>query len=279
VERIGLGISKLPEVARDNTDRNRTSPFAFTGNKFEFRAVSSASAVAMPIAFLNAAVADALGELGDALSRRREAGDSLHDAVLAVLREALPDAKAVCFEGNNYGLEWVEEAKRRGLPNLRTTPAALAELIRPEAKEFLQRTGVFSPAETEARYQVNMERYIKGIEIELEALKGLVSTHVLPAAYRQHALLAGEGGSNRSIESARVNMGTLIDELSDRMAELQKVSERAAAAEGLDRKGRILADEALPAMAVVREVSDRIEETVADDLWTLPKYREMLLLI
>jgi len=165
------------------------------------------------------------------------------------------------------------------LPNLRTTPAALAELIRPEAKEFLQRTGVFSPAETEARYQVNMERYIKGIEIELEALKGLVSTHVLPAAYRQHALLAGQGGSNRSIESARVNMGTLIDELSERMAELQKVSGRAAAAEGLDRKGRILADEALPAMAVVREVSDRIEETVADDLWTLPKYREMLLLI
>jgi glutamine synthetase len=220
-----------------------------------------------------------LGELGDALSRRRETGDSLHDAVLAVLREAMPDAKAVCFEGNNYAQAWVEEAERRGLPNLRTTPAALAELVRPEAKEFLQRTGVFSPAETEARYQVNMERYVKGVEIELEALKGLVSTHVLPAAYRQHALLAGDGGSNRSIESARVSLGTLIDELSERMAELHVVSERAAAAEGLDRKGRILADEALPTMAVVREVSDRIEETVADDLWTLPKYREMLLLI
>ena len=279
LEGIRLGISKLPEVARDNTDRNRTSPLAFTGNKFEFRAVSSASSVAIPVAFLNAAVAEALGELAGALAPHAGNRERLQAAVLEAVREAVRETRPIRFEGNNYAEEWVEEARQRGLPNLRTTPEALAELVRPEAKEFLHRLGVFSPAETEARYHVKLERYVKDIEIEVETLRSLVSTHVLPAAYRQHELLAGAGGAKRAISDALQRLGSLIDDLVSRLAELQVVSDRVAAQGGLEERARILAAEATPAMALVRELADRIEESVADDFWTLPKYREMLLLI
>src|SRR5262245_3433817 len=168
VERISLGIRKLPEVARDNTDRNRTSPFAFTGNKFEFRAVSSGQSISLPVAFLNVAVGEALEELEAALSSRTGKGMSLPDAVLEVVREAVGATKAVRFEGNNYAAEWVDEAQRRGLPNLRNTPEALAELVRPEARTFLARAKVFSEAESDARYHVKLERYLKDIEVEVE---------------------------------------------------------------------------------------------------------------
>src|SRR5262245_24571823 len=168
MERIALGIRQLPEVARDNTDRNRTSPFAFTGNKFEFRAVPSSSSISIPIAVLNAAVAEALGEAEAALKGRLGQGMSLPDAVLEVVREAVGATKAVRFEGNNYAAEWVDEAQRRGLPNLRNTPEALAELVRPEARTFLARAKVFSEAESDARYHVKLERYLKDIEVEVE---------------------------------------------------------------------------------------------------------------
>jgi glutamine synthetase len=264
-------------VARDNTDRNRTSPFAFTGNKFEFRAVSSAASIAIPIAFLNAAVAEELGRLEEALQARLAKGASLTDAVLEVVREAVVATKAIRFEGNNYAAEWVEEARRRGLPNLRTSPEALAELVRPEAKEFLSKLKIFSEAESEARYHVKLERYIKDIEIEVEALKNIVSTHVLPAAYRQHRLLAG-AGSSKALSAALERLGGVIDELVARMSDVQAAADKAAA-EALDKKARIFAEQVAPGMAAVREVSDRIEESVADDFWTLPKYREMLFLV
>jgi glutamine synthetase len=278
LERIALGVGHLPEVARDHTDRNRTSPFAFTGNKFEFRAVSAASSISLPVAFLNAAVAEALGELEAAIAARRAAGKSLETAVLEVVREAAIATRAIRFEGNNYATEWVEEAARRGLPNLRKTPEALAEMVRPEAVEFFAAQRIFSHAETEARYHVRLERYIKDLEIELEALRSLVSTHVLPAAYRQHALLAGAGPGN-AIRSALERTSAAMDELQTRMADLQAKAEKAAAEASLAARAKVYAEEVLGAMSAVREVCDRIEEMVADDFWSLPKYREMLLLI
>jgi len=276
--KISLGITKLPEVARDYTDRNRTSPFAFTGNKFEFRAVSSAASISIPVAFLNAAVAEALGEFEQTLTVRMGKGASLQDAVLEVVREAVVTTKAVRFEGNNYAAEWVEEARRRGLPNLRTSPEALGELVRPEARTFLSATKVFSEAETEARYHVKMERYIKDIEIEIEALRSLVATHVLPAAYRQHQLLASAGGG-KAIVSALDKIAATIEDMGARLADLQAAAERAAGEAALEKKATGYAERVMPAMAAVREVSDRIEESVADEFWTLPKYREMLLLV
>jgi glutamine synthetase len=274
---IGLGIQRLPEVARDLTDRNRTSPFAFTGNKFEFRAVSSAASISLPVAFLNAAVAEAVEELEGAIRGRMGKGASLQDAALEVVREAIAATKAVRYEGNNYAPELVEEAKRRGLPNLRTTPEALAELVRPEARAFLARTKVFSEAETDARYHVKVERYVKDIEIEVEAMRSLVATHVLPAAYKQHQLLASAGAS-RSIKGALDRVGAGIEELDSRLAELVGLVEKAQG-EGLEAKARAYAGQVVPAMAAVRETADRIEETVADEFWTLPKYSEMLFLV
>jgi glutamine synthetase len=277
MERISLGIRKLPEVARDLTDRNRTSPLAFTGNKFEFRAVPSASSISLPVAFLNAAVAEALGEIEEAIKLRTAKGASLQDAALEVVRETVIATKSIRFEGNNYSAEWVEEARRRGLPNLKTTPEALGELTRPAAREFLARLKVFSETESEARYHVRMERYLKDIEVEVEALRGLLSTHVLPAAYRQHALLAGNGDS-KAIRSALERLVAAMDDLTGRQADLQAAADRGAA-ETLEKKARILAEQVVPAMAAVREAADRIEEMVADDLWTLPKYQEMLFLV
>jgi glutamine synthetase len=271
-------VRRLPEVARDNTDRNRTSPFAFTGNKFEFRAVSSAASISLPVAVLNAAVAEALGEAEGGLRARMGAGRSLPDAVLDLVRQTVVETKAIRFEGNNYSSEWVDEAARRGLPNLRRTPEALAEMAKPESVEFLKRMRVFSEAETEARYHVRLERYVKDIEIEVEALKNLVSAHVLPSAYRQHALLSS-AGPRRAISVALDRLGSQMDDLMARVNDLQAAADRASAEAGLMHRAVLLAEAVVPAMAGVREVCDRIEESVADEFWTLPKYREMLLLI
>ncbi len=278
VERISLGIRKLPEVARDNTDRNRTSPFAFTGNKFEFRAVSSGQSISLPVAFLNVAVGEALEEFEGALKARVGKGASLADAVLEVVREAVGETKAVRFEGNNYAAEWVDEAKRRGLLNLRTTPEALAELVKPETRSFLARAKVFSEAESDARYHVKLERYLKDIEVEVEALVDIVQAHVLPSAFKQLALLAGAGAS-RTAKDARSRLEAVVDELSDRVGSLHSVAERAAGEGSLEKRAHLLAQETVPAMAAVREACDRIEESVADEFWTLPKYGEMLFLV
>ena len=278
LERISLGIRKLPEVARDNTDRNRTSPFAFTGNKFEFRAVSSAASVSVPISFLNAAMAEALGEFEQEITKRTAKGMSVQDAALQVVKDMVISTKAIRFEGNNYAAEWVEEAKRRGLPNLRNTPEALAELIRPETKEFLARMRIFGEAESDARYVVRLERYIKDIDIEVEALKNLVSGHVLPAAYRQLGLLA-KAGSGRAVKAAIDKMDGAVESLTAKVGDLQSAAERAAGEHEHEGRAKALADTVVPAMAAVREICDRIEESVSDEFWSLPKYREMLSLI
>jgi glutamine synthetase len=172
----------------------------------------------------------------------------------------------------------VDEAKKRGLPNLKTSPEALAELVRPEAKEFLARTKVFTEAESDARYHVRMERYIKDLDIEVEALKNLVAGHVLPAAFRQLALLS-KAGSGKTIRSAAERVEGLVESLNSKVQDLQSAADKASGASDLVKHARILADQVVPAMAAVREVCDKIEETVADEFWTLPKYREMLFLV
>ena len=275
---ISLGIRQLPEVAKDQTDRNRTSPFAFTGNKFEFRAVSSAQSISLPVAFLNAAVAEALGEFETALTQRTSKGVKVQDAVLEVVREAVVATKSVRFEGNNYASEWVDEAKKRGLPNLKTSPEALAELVRPEAKKFLAASKVFTEAESDARYHVRVERYIKDLDIEVEALKNIVSGHVYPAAYRQLALL-NQAGAGNSVKASAEKVDAAVESLTSRMADLQAAVEKAAGQGDVEKHARHLADKVVPAMAAVREVCDKLEESVADEFWTLPKYREMLFLV
>jgi glutamine synthetase len=278
VERITLGVRQMPEVARDTTDRNRTSPFAFTGNKFEFRAVPSSASISVPVAFLNAAVGEALAELEVALSKRAKKGALAHEAVLEVVREAVVETRAIRFEGNNYATEWVDEAAKRGLLNLRRSPEALAQLVKPDARSFLAQAKVFAETESDARYHVRLERYIKDVEIELEALRALVSAHVLPAAYKQLGLLA-QAGASKSAQDAAKKVDAAVEALVARLAQLDAAADKAAGEGSLAKHAGLMAEELVPAMAAVREVADRIEEQVADEFWTLPKYAEMLFLV
>lgn len=286
---IALGLSQLPDVSRDYTDRNRTSPFAFTGNKFEFRAVPSSASVSIPMAYLNAAAAEALDELAGSINSKVESGTEFKKAVLDVVREAVIETKAIRFEGNNYAEEWVIEAAKRGLPNLAKTPEALAEMVKPEAVEFFHRTGVFSEKEIHSRYHVNLERYIKDVEIEVETMKKLVRTMVLPAAFQHQGMIASslEGlmevldDDNEVVAEQKAELmgcATSIVKLRRTLADLDHQAEKAESIEDVAEKASFFAHEIMPSMGAVREVCDHLEEIVADQFWPLPKYYEMLFL-
>jgi glutamine synthetase len=281
---IRLGVAKLPEVMKDNTDRNRTSPFAFTGNKFEFRAVGSTASTAFPVTLLNAAVADGFAEV-TALLKTKMSGKSVDAAIFEVLRELIPQTKAIRFEGNNYSEEWVREAEKRALPNLRKSPEALKQLVTPASKKMLTESGVFSEAELTSRFHVRLERYVKDIAIEVETLLQIVDTMILPAALLYHGQLAKGAAAAKAAgfaatpqkESAE-RIAHLVDLLSTRKKGLSEAFARADANEDHDAKATILSQDVTTAMLEVRRVCDELEGLVADTLWPLPKYREMLFL-
>jgi len=187
---IKLGVAKLPEIEKDNTDRNRTSPFAFTGNKFEFRAVGSSASIAFPIVLLNAAVAEALGELTEQIASGAKRGKSQDDVVLGVVQQAFKESASIRFEGNNYSEDWVKEAAKRGLPNLRRSPEALEQLLSKDSRALLTKLGVFTKPELESRYHVRLERYIKDMLIEANTLREIIDTIVLPASFGYSGSLA-----------------------------------------------------------------------------------------
>ena len=282
---INLNISKLPEIAKDNTDRNRTSPFAFTGNKFEFRAVASSASTATPMATLNAAVGEALGEIADRLEAKVKKVGDFNQAVIELVREYVKETKPIRFEGNNYAEEWVVEAEKRGLPNLRKTPEALAELATGKAQDLFTSSGVYTHDELEARYHLEMERYIKDLEIEVACLNEMVSTMVLPAAYKHQANLVAAIGNLKSVgidgaliagQAADVErVAKLIADLKATQEALNHAAEKAES-DDLLKKATALAYQVGPAMEAVRAVCDTLEVVVEDSLWPLPKYREIL---
>ncbi len=280
---LSLGVSKLPAVARDNTDRNRTSPFAFTGNKFEFRAVGASQNIAVPISFLNAAAADAFSALSDRLEKKLQPTKARDEAVLSMICEVIKETKKIRFEGNNYSDDWKQEAKKRGLPNLTTTPEALAILDNPKSHECLVTQKVLSKEEIKSRHNIMIERYIKQIEMEAATLLELVDTHVLPAvecdASRISSAIAGfvEKGKdavNERLNSIRKVYGGLIEAknlLEHNLNVTQKIHHES-------EKAKKLSETVVPAMQKLREVADEAEGKVADELWPLPKYREILFL-
>jgi glutamine synthetase len=281
---IKLGVARLPEIEKDNTDRNRTSPFAFTGNKFEFRAVGSSASIAFPIVLLNAAVAEALDEITEAIKANTKRGKSMDDVVLGVVREAFKESASIRFEGNNYSEEWVKEAAKRGLLNLRRSPEALDQLLTKQSRSLLTSLGIFTKAELESRFHVRLERYSKDMLIEMHTLKEIVDTLILPAAFSysgslstsaSHAVSAGVKNVPQ-IEAAN-EIGGMIKTLRERRDELEKTIERA---EGLHhepaKQAKLLTTAGADSMAAAREASDALELKVADELWPLPKYREML---
>jgi glutamine synthetase len=281
---IKLGVAKLPDIEKDNTDRNRTSPFAFTGNKFEFRAVGSSQSIAFPITLLHAAVADAIGEITDALKAELKKTKSVDDAVLKVVKESFRESTPVRFEGNNYAEEWVVEAEKRGLPNYRRTPEALAQLVTKQSRSLLTKLGVLTKEELESRYHVRMERYIKDMMIEMHTLQQMVDTVVLPAAFTYSGQLASSAAQAKAagikvvpqVDAAN-EVGALIEELRSERKKLAEVVEKAEHThDDVEKCATLLTSSGADAMAAVRAACDKLELVVADELWAMPKYREML---
>ncbi len=279
---IKLGVSQLPEVMKDNTDRNRTSPFAFTGNKFEFRAVGSSASTAFPVTILNTAIADGMSEIIASLKEKLKAGKKTEEAIMEVVKAAVIETKKIRFEGNGYSEEWVAEAERRGLPNLRKTPEALHQLIEKKSIELFTKYGVFSEAEVNSRYHVRVERYIKNLMIEVDMLKSMIDTQVLPAAYAYSGDLAQTVVSVKAagVSAPQVDVLNklmhLIAALQTKRAQLETVYSKAESAHTEEEKAKLLAVEVSASMAEIRQISDELESLIGDDYWPLPKYREML---
>lgn len=280
---IKLGVSQIPEVMRDNTDRNRTSPFAFTGNKFEFRAVGSSASTAFPVTLLNAAVADGFAELTAAI--KAKGGKATEATILEVIREVIKETKSIRFEGNGYSEDWVKEAAKRGLPNLRKTPEALAQMITPSSKKLLSTLGIFTEAELVSRYHVRVERYVKNLLIEIDTLRSIVDTMILPSAYAFYGDLAqgyaavkasGLGVAPQTALLGRLSQ--LLGTLQTKREALEKAFHKLETLPNEDEKAKYLSADISTLMVDVRSVCDELESVVADDYWPMPKYREMLFL-
>ena len=281
---IKLGVERLPEIEKDNTDRNRTSPFAFTGNKFEFRAVGSSASIAFPIVLLNAAVAESIEEITNEIRANLKKGNKVDDVVLAVVRDAFKESATIRFEGNNYSEEWVKEASKRGLPNLRRSPEALEQLTTKQSKSLLTKLGIFTKEELESRYHVRLERYVKDMLIEMYTLKEIIDTMVLPAAFSYSGSLAASAANAvaagiKSVPqvAAANDVGAMIETLRKHRNTLSQVIEKGEGMhDDLPKQARLLTSNGADAMAAVRDASDALELMISDELWPLPKYREML---
>ena len=281
---LEMGVGKLPTLAKDNTDRNRTSPFAFTGNKFEFRAVGSSANCAVPMAVLSGAAAAALAEMTERLKKKLEAKPGHRDQMVAeLLREVFTETATVRFEGNGYSEEWKVEAKKRGLPNLVDTPAAIQALTEKKHHQFLIDVGVFSQLEFDSRINVSLERYIKQVTLEAETVAEIVMTQVVPAAEKQLALTGSawksvtEAGGKGTIYSGRVKALTAgLEGVLDGVEKLQKMLHEVHAIHDEAKVCARLGSDVRPLMQSVRQAADMIENLVDDEFWPLPKYREML---
>ncbi|MDE6344058.1 MAG: glutamine synthetase III, partial [Muribaculaceae bacterium] len=288
-EGVKIGVHQIPEIMVDNTDRNRTSPFAFTGNRFEFRAVGSSANCASALIALNAAVADQLDAFHGKVQKRLSAGEDLTHAVLAEVREILIESENIHFDGNGYSDEWKAEAARRGLDCETSVPKIFDAYLRPESIEMFSRTGVFSSVELEARNEVKWEMYTKKVQIEARVLGDLALNHVIPVATRYQSLLVdnlvklrtlfpgqqGEkisAGDLVSIEKMAEHMTVIRDEV-EKMTEARKEANRI----GNEREKAIAYhDNVVPCMEAIRYHIDKLELMVDNEMWPLPKYRELL---
>jgi glutamine synthetase len=267
---LDLGSSVLPPLPLDGGDRNRTSPFAFTGNKFEFRALGSSMSLAFPNTVLNTIAAEAIDDLAGKLKSKLDAGSSMPEAVMEIVKDSYLANKVICFSGDGYSEEWHEEAEKRGLKNLKTTPDALPEVISDSTVKAFEEYSVLSKRELESRYDVWVEQYTIRANIEAEETFSIGQTMILPAGLRQLALISEAG-----VSSLEGEIRELVDDLVATLGELKEANAVPGDLEELEA-AKYARDSQLAAMAKVREVGDKLERVVADDLWPLPKYEEML---
>ena len=282
-------IPKIPEILLDNTDRNRTSPFAFTGNKFEFRAVGSSANTAKPMFVLNTIVADQMTKFKEEVDSQIENGMSKDAAIFNVVKSYINDSKAIRFEGNSYSAEWLEEAARRGLSNNRNTPDALPAFVSEKSVALFEKHNVLSRTELQARYEIKLEKYIKKIQIEARVLGDLAVNHILPTAIQyQNRLIENARGLQEVLDSKTYvqlsrNQLNSIKEISDHVAgikegveEMVEARKKANAMEDGIEKAKAYRDTVLARFEGIRRHVDKLELLVDDNLWPLPKYRELL---
>ena len=279
---LGLGVNVLPDLTRHSGDRNRTSPFAFTGNKFEFRALGSSANISLPATVLNTIVAEAIDNWTELLEPIVDAGTSVEDALWTLLANEIPSFKRIIFNGDNYATEWVEEAARRGLYNAGSAVDALVALDSPGNEELFDKYGVMTPRELAARLEVLTEQYFIKINIEAETAAHMARCMILPAAVTYLTQLTSAwngsknaGGSTKGLERSINRVSGMVDELSDALDELDTQNEELGGDE-MSSKVVHMRDNVIPAMNAVREVADRLEKVIPDDLWPLPTYRDML---
>ncbi|USN99067.1 MAG: glutamine synthetase III [Phycisphaeraceae bacterium] len=282
---LDLGARTLPQIPRHSGDRNRTSPFAFTGNKFEFRAVGSSAAVSWPNTVMNTIVAASLDSIASELEEattRKQRKETLEAACKRVLKAIVKEHKRVIFNGDGYSEAWHAEAARRGLPNMRDSVTAFQVFGSRKAKALFKQYKVLSPAELDSRKHIFFEKYTKQIQIESEQMVLIARQHILPAAMRQQtelaeAVMATEGADvdASAARGALQAFSELVDQLRDKVDELDRLDD-VHGGDDPAQHAKYLRDKVIPAMEDCRELADRVEVHVSADLWPLPSYREML---
>jgi glutamine synthetase len=279
---IKVGVSMLPKLPRDAGDRNRTSPFAFTGNKFEFRAVGSSQSVAGPNTVLNTIVAESLDVIATELEKATKGGKkNLNDALQDLLPKLIQEFKPVLFEGDNYSEEWHAEAEQRGLPNLKSTVEAVPLATSKESVELFKKYGVYSKRELHSREEILLENYALSLNIEAETASMLVHTEILPAAMKYQGIVAQAVADAKAAGVEEPEQVEMLQELAGTIGKARKALKDLDAAiakqgGGALKHATFMRETVLPAMNELREHVDALETMVADDLWPLPPYREML---
>lgn len=288
-EEMRLDVAQIPELMIDNTDRNRTSPFAFTGNRFEYRAVGSSANCASALIALNAAVAAQLDDFADKVTARVEKGEELNHAILAEIKVLIKASKAIHFDGNGYSEEWKEEAARRGLDTETSAPLMYDAYMLPSSIEMFEKSGVFTKKEIEARNEVKWEMYTKKIQIESRVLGDLAINHIIPAAIRYQSLLLDNVYKIKELfkgdKSDRIAAQDLasIESISEHISEIKSgvaamvdARRKANKIESEREKSIAYHDEVAPKMETIRYHIDKLELMVDNEIWPLPKYRELL---
>ncbi len=288
-EEMRLDVAQIPELMIDNTDRNRTSPFAFTGNRFEYRAVGSSANCASALIALNAAVSAQLENFADKVNARVENGEELNRAILEEVKVLIKASKAIHFDGNGYSEEWKEEAARRGLDTETSAPLMYDAYMLPSSIEMFEKSGVFSKKEIEARNEVKWEMYTKKIQIESRVLGDLAINHIIPAAIRYQSLLLDNVykikqlfKGDRSDRIASQDLASIesisehISEIKSGVASMVDARRKANKIESEREKSIAYHDEVAPKMETIRYHIDKLELMVDNEIWPLPKYRELL---
>jgi glutamine synthetase len=283
--KLDLGAHALPQIPRHTGDRNRTSPFAFTGNKFEFRAVGSSQTVGWPATILNTIVADSLDYCASRLEKslgEKYNENKLQSVVRGLLQEIVKKHKRVLFDGDGYTKEWHDEAAKRGLPNHRESVSALSVIDAKKNVDLFKRFRVLTKQEVESRQHILLEKYIKQVMIEGETALVMAKTQILPAAIRQQTELAEAVAATAAADADATEARTSLDEYIELVNNLRNAIKTLEEAAGAEHDGDILdhakhvRDHVRPAMNALRDAADAVESCVAGDLWPLPTYRAML---